>query len=112
MPLRRALAGVVFGAAIGVLLLVFQVVGLLVVAAALVWSSSVPSRGLAVGSLLLGAGACWLVLIALHIANPCGETATTTCTSPDLLPFSLAAIGALLAGCVLVLRGLRTVAAE
>ncbi|MGD0862319.1 MAG: hypothetical protein ABSA21_06100 [Candidatus Limnocylindrales bacterium] len=104
----RALAGVVFGAAIGLLLLEIQTIALLAAAVAFVWSLSSPSRWLALGSLLLGAGACWLLLIAIHVANPCAQTATTSCASPDLFPLAVFAVVVISVGSLLILGGVRT----
>ncbi len=104
---RRALAGVVFGAAIGVLLLVFQTFALLAAAVALVWSLSFSNRRPALGGLLLGVGVSWLFLIVIHVANPCVQTATTTCTSPDLFPLAVAAVVVISVGSLLILGGIR-----
>jgi hypothetical protein len=105
---RRALPGIVFGAAIGVLLLVFQTFALLAAAVALVWSLSSWNRSLALGSLLLGVGVSWLFLIAIHVVIPCPQTTTTTCTSPDLLPLAVVAVVVISVGSPLILGGIRT----
>jgi hypothetical protein len=105
---RRALPGIVFGAAIGALLLVFQTFAPLAAAVALVWSLSSWNRSLALGSLLLGVGVSWFFLIAIHVVIPCAQTATTTCTSPDLFPLAIASVVVISAGSPLILGGIRT----
>ncbi len=90
-PRRRWFTGLVIGMVFGLGTLIGgTLIGMLgLVAAGLI--SVRPGRMLAIGGVLTGLGACWLVLFATAEAR-CGPG----CSGPDITPW-LAASGAMLA---------------
>jgi hypothetical protein len=105
LPMRRAITGAIVGAVLGVLVIVAGMLAMAAIAAALVWAFSVRGSRHAVAGLLLGAGACWLLILGIRLAAPCGNTDTTTCSAPDSRPFAAFALLTMSGGALLISGG-------
>jgi hypothetical protein len=64
-------------------------------------------RRIALGALFSGWGLGWIVVLGLAATRSCGQTETTGCSGPDLLPFATAAAGAFVVGVALIFLGSR-----
>ena len=103
----RAPVGIALGAAMAILAVTVGTMAAIPVFLVVGWSLLRIGRRFALGGILLGFGGTWLALVGFRIADPCGP-GPGTCVAPDLLPFTLAALIPVIAGCVLMLWGLRS----
>ena len=102
---RRIVTGAIAGAVLGFIVLIVGMLAMPAIAVALIWAFAVRDSRRALGGLLLGAGGCWLLILALRLAAPCVDTGTTSCTAPDSRPFAAFALLTMSGGALLVSTG-------
>jgi hypothetical protein len=104
---QQLLIAVGFGLALGLMVLVAGIFSLVPLGLALFWALTTRGRRSSVGGLLVGIGASWLVLIAIQQSR-CASTATSSCSGPDLTPYILLGVAALVVGFALAISVLRS----
>ena len=97
------IAGLVVGAAGGFLALEFPTLGWLTLVLFAVLAASVGPRAAAIGGLLSGLGACWLVILGRVAITCLGSGEEPGCQAPGIEPWLAVSAGALTIGIALTI---------